>query len=622
MPHHTHPSPPPLPHPGPEDAAARAERARRAARIEASLTAPGAPFAVIVGERGTPEYADGPRTLREFVETTWAYGDAPFLIAGERTYSYGEFFAAASALAVRLRERYGLRSGDRAVIAMRNHPEWQIAFWAAQLAGLVAVPLNAWWAEGEFGHALDDCEPAVLLVDGERLGRVAGWARRTATRVVLFHDEGQAAEGLRVERYEEFPAPDPLAAPPDVEPRPEDDATILYTSGTTGRPKGAVATHLAQAAAALNPRYHAAASALARGVIPGQGPAPVSLMTFPFFHVAAFTGFYGAMAAGGTLVLMHKWDADEALALIRTHRVTHFAGVPTTGLQLLEAAERAGDGLESLTLFSTGGAPAPPALVTRLTARYGKHVEPRNGYGLTETSGGVLAHFGDDYRAEPGGAGRPTPVTEVRIAGPSGEELPDGEPGELWLRGQSLFRGYWRDAAATGEAFGEGGWFRTGDLAVRREGQVSIVDRIKDVVIRGGENVYCVEVEGVLHDHPDVADAAVLGIPHPVLGEEVAAVVRLRAGAKADAKTDAKPGAEAGSDAGAKGGADAKAGSEAGAVVTAEALRDHVGGKLAAFKVPARVLFTDEPLPRNATGKLLKHRLRVWLEEAAPLTGA
>ncbi|WP_137234692.1 class I adenylate-forming enzyme family protein [Streptomyces sp. BPSDS2] len=580
---HTVPSPDP-------GAAEAAELARRAARIEAALTAPGAPFAVVIGERGTPEYADGPRTLREFVETTWAYGDAPFLIAGERTYSYGEFFAAASALAVRLRERYGLRSGDRAVIAMRNHPEWQIAFWAAQLAGLVAVPLNAWWTEEEFGHALDDCEPGVLLVDGERLGRVAGWARRTGAYVVLFHGAGRTAEGLRVERYEEFPAADPLAAPPDVEPRPEDDATILYTSGTTGRPKGAVATQLAQAGAALNPRYHAAASARARGVIPGQGPAPVSLMTFPFFHVAAFTGFYAAMAAGGALVLMHKWDADEALRLICTHRVTHFSGVPATGLQLLEAAERAGDGdaLGGLSLFSTGGAAPPPALVARLTARYGTRVEPRNGYGLTETSGGVLAHFGDEYRAEPGGAGRPTPVTEVRIAGPSGDELPDGETGELWLRGQSLFRGYWRDREATEEAFGDGGWFRTGDLAVRREGRVSIVDRIKDVVIRGGENVYCVEVEGVLHDHPDVADAAVLGIPHPVLGEEVAAVVRPRAGA----------------------------------VVTAGALREHVGGRLAAFKVPARVLLTEEPLPRNASGKLLKHRLRALLEAAAPLTGA
>ncbi len=416
---HTVPSPDP-------EAAASAELARRAARVEASLTAPGAPFAVVLGERGTPEYADGPRTLREFVETTWAYGEAPFLITGERTCSYGEFFAAASALAVRLREGYGLRSGDRAVIASGNRPEWQIAFWAAQLAGLVAVPLDAGWTEDAFTHALEDCEPGVLLVDGERLGRVAGWARRTGTRVVLLPgsgDEGasgprvefpggdQAADGLRVERYEDFPAPDPLAAPPDGEPRPEDDATILYTLGATGRPRGVVATQLAQAGAALNARYHAAASARARGAIPGLEPAPVSPVAVPFSDAAAFTGFYGAMAAGGALAL--------------TDDVT------------------AGDG---------------PA-----------------GYGPAETCGVVLAPLGE----EPGDAGRPAPVTEVRVAGPAGEELPDGEPGELWLRGQSLFRGYWRDAAATGAAFGDGGWFRTGDRAVRRDGWVSVVGRPK-----------------------------------------------------------------------------------------------------------------------------------------------
>ncbi|WP_405508732.1 acyl--CoA ligase [Streptomyces cyaneofuscatus] len=563
-----HTDPPPT---GPQDS-------ERAERIHALLTGPGAPFAVVRGERGALEYADGPRTLREFVETAWAYGDAPFLIAGERRYSYGEFFAAASALAVRLSERYGLRPGDRAVVAMRNQPEWQIAFWAAQLAGLIAVPLNSWWTEGEFTYALDDCEPGVLLVDGERLERVAGWARRAGARVVLFqgpHGEGELPDGVRVERYEDLPVPDPLAAPPDVEPRPEDDATILYTSGTTGRPKGAVATHLAQAGAALNPRYQAAAAALGRGAVPGMGPAPVSLMTFPFFHVAAFTSFYGVIAAGGTLVLMDRWDADEALRLIRAHGVTHFAGVPTTALQLLDAAERTGDESASLTLFSTGGAAAPPRLVARLTARYGERIEPRNGYGLTETSGGVLANIGAEYRAHPGAVGRPTPVTETRIAGPAGEELPEGEVGELWLRGQSLFRGYWRDPAATEAAFRDG-WFRTGDLAVASEGRIAVVDRVTDMVVRGGENVYCVEVEGVLHDHPDVSDAAVLGVPHPVLGEEVVAVVLPRTGAE----------------------------------VTADALREHAGRSLARFKVPARVLLTDEPLPRNATGKVLKHELR------------
>ncbi|MFH9616125.1 class I adenylate-forming enzyme family protein [Streptomyces pratensis] len=557
------------------------------ARIEASLTGPGAPFAVVRAEHGPLVYAHGPRTLREFVETTWAFGDQPFLISGERVLAYGEFFAAASSLARRLNESYGLRPGERAVVAMRNHPEWQIAFWAVQLAGLVAVPLNTWWTEEEFGYALDDCEPAVLLVDAEQLPKVADRGRKAGARFVVFHGEGEHGEGelelpARAERYADLPEPDPAAAPPEVEIRAEDDATILYTSGTTGRPKGAVATHLAQAGAALNPRYQAAASALGRGVFPGQGPASVTLMTFPFFHVAAFTSLYAAMASGGALVLMPKWDAGEALRLIRRHGVTHYAGVPATALQLLAAADRAGDEMESLRGLNTGGAAAPPDLVARLTARHGDRIEPRNGYGLTETGGGVLANFGAAYRAYPESVGTPTPVTEVRIAGPTGDALPDGGTGELWLRGQSLFRGYWRDGAATADAF-TGGWFRTGDLAVVRDGRVTVVDRIKDMVIRGGENVYCVEVEAALHAHPDVEDAAVLGVPHPVLGEEVAAVVRVRPGS----------------------------------VVTAEALQERVGRSLAAFKVPAHVVVTREPLPRNATGKILKRELRGAFQQYA-----
>lgn len=548
-------------------------------RIETALRAPGAPFAVVPAEDGSPAYENGPRTLREFVETVWAFGDQPFLVAGSTTYTYGEFFAEACALARRFIEVYGLKPGDRAVVAMRNHPEWQIAFWAAQLAGLVAVPLNAWWTGDEFTYALDDCGPRVLLVDGERLERVEPWVRLQGERhgerpwIVTFHHEGDV--GARTDRYESLPAADPTLGPPDVETRPEDDATIIYTSGTTGRPKGAVATQLAQVGAMLNPRYFAAVSALERGAVPGQGPAPVTLMTFPFFHVAAFTSVYSVMAAGGTLVLLNKWDAGKALDAIREHGVSHYAGVPSTALQLLAAAEERGDALESLAMLNTGGAAAPPDLIARLTARHGERVEPRSGYGLTETSGGVLAVFGAEYRAHPESAGRPTPATEVRIAGPGGEPLPDGETGELWLRGQALVRGYWNDPEATAAAF-QDGWFRTGDLATVAGGRVSVVDRIKDMVIRGGENVYCVEVEAVLHDHPDVLDAAVLGVPHPVLGEEVAAVVQVRDGA----------------------------------AVTPEELRAHVAVALAGFKVPSHVLVREGPLPRNATGKLLKRELR------------
>lgn len=218
-------------------------------------------------------YASGPRTLREFVEAVWAFGDQPFLVAESGTYTYGEFFAAASALARRFVDMYGLLPGDRAVVAMRNHPEWQIAFWAAELAGLVAVPLNAWWTEDEFTYALDDCRPRVLLVDGERLGRVLPWAERQRAEpdgdagpwIVAFHHDGSGTGSEtgtetgtetayeRFERYDELPAADPALGPPDVEVRPEDDATIIYTSGTTGRPKGAVATHLAQVGAMMNP---------------------------------------------------------------------------------------------------------------------------------------------------------------------------------------------------------------------------------------------------------------------------------------------------------------------------------------------------------------------------------
>ncbi|MFF4182227.1 class I adenylate-forming enzyme family protein [Streptomyces sp. NPDC001691] len=540
------------------------------------LTAPGAPFATVRTETGDLVYATGPRTLREFAETVWAFGDRPFLIAETGTYSYAEFLAAACALARRLTDVHGLRPGDRAAIALRNHPEWQIAFWGAQLAGLVTVPLNAWWTGEECAYALDDCTPRVLLVDGERLERVAGWAAAHGVPGLVFHHAGEVPAGFeRYEDLDELTSPDPAAGPPDVEVAPDADATILYTSGTTGRPKGAVATQLAQAGAAMNPRFQAAMSLLGRGLVPGQGPAPVTLMTFPFFHVAAFTSVYAAMSAGGTLVLMRKWDAGRALALIREHRVTHYAGVPATALQLLAAAAESGDPLESLTALNTGGAAAPPGLVGGLTARYGSRIEPRNGYGLTETSGGVMANFGVEYRRWPDSVGRPTPVTEVRIAGAGGAPLPDGEVGELWLRGQSLIRGYWNDPGATRLAF-QDGWFRTGDLAVLNEGRVSIVDRLKDMVIRGGENVYCVEVEAVLHDHPAVLDAAVLGVPHPVLGEEVAAVVQVRPGSG----------------------------------VSVDELRAHVGAVLAGFKVPGRVVLREGVLPRNATGKVLKRELR------------
>ncbi|WP_052390370.1 class I adenylate-forming enzyme family protein [Streptomyces sp. NRRL B-24484] len=553
----------------PEDSLAAVVRAR------AVLTAPGAPFEAEPGPRG-PRYVRGPRTLRELFDATAAHGGRPFLVAGDRTWSFAEHHAAASALAHHWRTVRGLCPGDRVAIAMRNLPEWQVAFWAAQAAGLVAVPLNAWWGPQELARALDDCAPGLIVADAERAARTAGWAAAHGVPLLTVGADGPH------DRFEDLPLSGAAAPEPSV--GPDDPATLIYTSGTTGRPKGVAASHANWCAGAHTPRFFAAGAALCRGDSPQAAAPPTVLMTFPFFHVAAFTSVFLAMAAGGTAVLMHRWDPDTARELISRHRATIFAGVPTTALGLLDAAEAAGDPLTGLALISTGGAPAPPGLAGRIARQFGSRVEARNGYGLTETCGGVTAQVGARYLARPESIGRPCPAVEVRIADADGAPLPDGRIGELLLRGQPVFGGYRGDPDATAAAFTADGWFRTGDLARVADGEVYVVDRLKDVVIRGGENVYCGEVEGVLLGHPGIADAAVVGVPHPLLGEEVAAVVVARAGAQPDAAE----------------------------------VRAHVASRLAAFKVPAHVVFREGPLPRNPTGKILKQALRQEAGAASP----
>jgi long-chain acyl-CoA synthetase len=307
-------------------------------------------------------------------------------------------------------------------------------------------------------------------------------------------------------------------------------------------------------------------------------PQPGALQTFPFFHIGGLSGLYIGAALGSKLALMYKWTPHEGVRLVETHRLTSVAGVPIVVRQLLETARGSGAAMDSLVGVASGGAPVPPDLIRRIGEQFQARASPGNGYGLTETTSAVIANGGADYLAHPDSVGRPAATADVRIVSEAGDDVGEGEIGEIWIRGPNVIPGYWRNPEATETAFG-GGWFRTGDLGLRDEaGLYYVVDRMKDVIIRGGENVYCAEVEAVLLEHPLVRDAAVVGLPHRDYGEEVAAVIQVAAGDLADA--------------------------------VAEDIRASLAGRLARFKIPTAIRLTEGELPRTATGKILKRELR------------
>jgi long-chain acyl-CoA synthetase len=471
-------------------------------------------------------------------------------------------------------------------IAMRNFPEWSIAFWAAASVNAVVVPLNAWWTGPELEYGLADSGSVVLFCDGERAERLTdhlpGLEALRAT-IVAKVEPGITLPAAAVTFEDALGPVDAGAELPDIAIDPEDDATIFYTSGTTGRPKGALGTQRNICTNLLSLVYaqaRGAARSRPAGAPPPEAPGPnVYLLSVPFFHA---TGCHSILvpnlAFGGKIVIMRKWDAGRALELIERERVTTFGGVPAMVWQVLEHPDFASRDISSVRSIGYGGAPAAPELVRRIEALFPGRT-PSNGYGLTETSSVTTLNVGADYVRKPDSVGVPVPVVDVKVVDALGETLPVGDVGELWIKGPNVVKGYWTKPEATAETFTHG-WLHSGDIArLDDEGFVFIVDRAKDMVIRGGENVYCVEVEAALFEHPAVTDAAVIGIPHHVLGEEVGAVVHLAPGLSA---TEAE-------------------------------LQEWVGERLAAFKVPARIWFFEDPLPRNPNGKIMKRELKADL---------
>ncbi|MER6949948.1 class I adenylate-forming enzyme family protein [Nonomuraea sp. NPDC000554] len=542
------------------------------AQVQAQLTGPGQLFEIEeIGDTGIRTWKHAPVHFRALLEMSRFHGDKVFLVYEDEHITFEEHYRRAATLAGRLVEQYGVSKGDRVAIAMRNYPEWVVAFSAALAAGAIAVPLNAWWTEPELAYGVRDSGAKVLIADGERAVRLA------ATGVPQIVTRGEAPAGARSfdEVMGEISADVTL---PDVQLSPEDAATIFYTSGTTGHPKGALGSHRNLGQSPMTVAYGLLRAVALAGKDPAAaaGARRVTLLTVPLFHVTGcFSALTTTMFAGGGLVLMYKWDPEQALRLIERERVTAMIGVPTNAWQLMSHPDFGTYDLSSLTTLGYGGAPAPPKLLERITENLPDRA-PSNGYGMTETTALAIGNGGADYQARPDSIGLPTPVVDVRVVDPTGAEQPPGEVGELCVRGPNVIMGYWNQPEATAQTF-VAGWLHTGDLArIDEDGFVYIVDRAKDMVIRGGENVYCAEVEAALFEHPAVDDAAVIGVPDEELGEEVGAVIRV------------KPGT----------------------APTSEELRSFLTGRIAKFKIPVRVWFRDTELPRNPGGKILKTRLR------------
>ncbi len=546
------------------------------------LTAPGERFEMeTIDIRGVPTrvWKHAPTNMRQVAMAARTHGDRLFAIYEDERVTYEAWFRAVARMAAELRER-GVAKGDRVALAMRNLPEWPVAFFAATTIGAICVPLNAWWTGPELAFGLANSGAKLLVCDAERWERISphrGELPDLEHALVSRSDAplegaGQLEDLLGTPKdYAALPS----AALPQVDIDPEDEATIFYTSGTTGQPKGALGTHRNLCTNIMSSAYNGAIAFLRRGEEPPAPVQKVGLTVIPLFHVTACSaGLMGYVVAGHTMVFMHKWDPVKAFQLIEREKVNLTGGVPTIAWQLLEHPERANYDLSSLEAVAYGGAPAAPELVRKIHEEFG--ALPANGWGMTETMATVTGHSSEDYLNRPDSCGPPVAVADLKIVGDDGvTEVPVGEVGELWARGPMVVKGYWNRPEATAETFVDG-WVRTGDLArLDEEGWCYIVDRAKDMIIRGGENIYSSEVENVLYDHPAVTDAALVAIAHPTLGEEPAAVVHLAPGMSA----------------------------------TEDELREWVAARLAKFKVPVRIAFVQDTLPRNANGKILKKDL-------------
>ncbi|MGB2059502.1 MAG: class I adenylate-forming enzyme family protein [Alcanivorax sp.] len=539
----------------------------------ARLTAPGEPSEIIEGKlwgRPCRMFRNTPRNLRELFESTRS--DATFLVYDSERYTFDETQRAAARVSNLLINRYGIRKGDRVAISMRNFPEWVFAYNAITSIGAIAVALNALWEPEEMAFGLEDCGARVLFADQERLDRLATMQSDHIPEVIAVRPRSDLSPGIEnladliQDESDDFP---------DATVEPDDPATIFYTSGSTGHPKGAVSCHGNILNALWSGELEGQVGPMVSGVKPPERDYQLAaLLGVPLFHA---TGNHAVILRSYRLqrkvVSMYRWDAERALDLIEAERIATVIAPSTVTGDLVRAAENSSRDLSSLRAVGGGGAARSPEQVRNIDRTLGNAV-PVTGWGMTETNSIGTGIGGEDYLQHPGSSGRPSAVVDLRVVDENGDPLPAGERGELQVRGATIIQGYWNNPEATAEAF-DGDWLKTGDIAyLDDEGYLYIVDRIKDLVIRGGENIGCAEVEAALLEHPDVLEAAVYAVPDERLGEEVGATVHVANH------------------------------------VDAEALRSFLKGHIAGFKIPRYISFMSVPLPRLGSGKIDKRSVR------------
>ncbi len=543
----------------------------------AEVGGPGSPFEVLdVQSDGVTSrrFKNAPSNLRQFFDTARGL-DETFIVYEDEEWTFAEVMEDVDALGYALVNRFGVAPGDRVGIAMRNCPEWIISFAAILSIGAISVSMNAWWTEQELDYAINDAELSVLIGDTERIERGNGACQRANVRMIGVRLDELAPLAPQVEHWHDVLVRG--QAMPEVALHADTDATILYTSGTTGFPKGAVSTHGAICQSVMAFSSGAAVQVARRSTDKtGSDLTPCFILIVPLFHV---TGCIPVMLTCFSfhvkLVMMYRWEPERALQLIERHRVTIFVGVPTQSWDLIESPHFAEYDTSSLASVGGGGAPAPPTLMSRVNDSF-QNGSPGLGYGMTETNAYGPRIEGDDSLTHPNSTGSvPTLVMEVEIRDASKRALAANESGEIWMKSPTLIRGFWRKPEATAETLVDG-WLRSGDLGrIDDDGYLYVEDRVKDMIIRAGENIYSAEVEAAIYEHPAVYEAAVFGLPDERLGEIVACAVML------------KPGE----------------------YLSEDGLRLHLRTRLANFKVPTRVAFTNEPLPRNAAGKFLKREM-------------